>query len=115
MEYLVELGYNGNLKSYQLSAESHYNARMLGLEKFLEECKIPGTPIEYLTKKKGTIAISVSKLLDRRKIPRVFPQNTFYFDHVERFRKMVREGELPEAKKRKVVKLLLEVGRVLSE
>jgi len=114
MEYVAKFRYNGYEKSYQVVAESHYSARMAGLEKFLEEFKIPGTPLEYLSKKKGMIAIEVSKLLDRRRIPRSYPQASFYSEHIDRLRKLIREGELPEAKKRKITKLLLDVSEVLD-
>lgn len=114
MEYVVSLEYGGNRRELLVSAESHYDARVQALDKFLEEFKIPGTPVEYLTEKKGIIDVSVHKALDRRSIPRVYPQTTFFVDHIERLRKQIRESELTPDKKRKVTKLLLDISEVLN-
>ena len=114
MEYRVNVTFNSYSKQYLIEAEGHYNARIQALEKFLPEFKIPGSPVDYVTRKKDVIEISVKKLLDRRKIPKVYPQANFYIEHVSKLRQWIREGELPEEKKRKVTKLLLEVGEVLS-
>ena len=114
MEYEVLVAFNGHSKEYLVEAESHYNARIQALERFLPEFKIPGSPVDYVTRKKDVIEMSVRKVLDRRKIPKTYPQTDFYVEHINKLRKWIREGELPADKKRKITALLLKVSEVLS-
>ena len=110
----VTLRYNGYEKTYPIEADSHYAARMEALGKFLEEFKIPGRPVEYLTKKKGLIEIQVRSSVDRRTLPKDGPSTSFYVEQVDRLRRWVREGDLPKGVKVKATKLLLELSGVFS-
>lgn len=110
----VTLRYNGYEKSYPIEADSHYAARMEALGKFLEEFKIPGRPVEYLTRKKGLIEINVRSAVDRRTFTRDGPPTSFYTEQVGRLRKWVREGNFPDETKAKATRLLLKLGEVLG-
>ena len=110
----VTLRYNGNEKTYPIEADTHYAARVEALNKFLEDFKIPGKPVEYLTIKKGLIEITVRSAIDRRTFTREGPPASFYTEQVEKMRKWVREGDLPEGTKVKATKLLLKLEEVLG-
>jgi len=110
----VTLRYGEYDKTYPIEADSYYAAKMEALGKFLEEFKIPGKPFEYLTRKKGLIEITARSSVDRRTFSREGPQPQFYTEQVERLRKWIREGDLPETTKVKATKLLLRLGEVLG-
>lgn len=111
----VTLRYNGYEKTYSIESESHYSARMEALGKFLEEFGIPGRPVEYLTRRKGLIDITVRSAVDRRTFTKEgLPPVEFYTSQVDRLRKLIRESEFPETTKVRVTKLLLRVSEVLS-
>lgn len=111
----VTLKYDGCEKSYPIEADTHYAARIEALGKFLEDFKIPGSPVEYLTRKKGLIEITVRSAVDRRTFTREGPPASFYTEQVEKMRRWVREGDFPEEIKVKATKLLLKLGEVLGE
>ena len=110
----VTLRYGKFEKTYPIEADSHYTARMEALTRFLEEFKIPGRPVEYLTKKKGLIEITVRSEVDRRTIPRDGPSPLFYVEQTIKFKRWVREGDLPKSKKTAAVKLLLQLEEVFG-
>lgn len=109
----VTLRYDGYEKTYPVESETHYSARMEALGKFLEEFKIPGRPVEYLTRKKGLISIEVKSAVDRRTFSKDGPPTLFYTEQVEKLRRWVRESSFPEKKKTQATKLLLELEGVL--
>jgi len=110
----VTLRYNGCEKTYPVESETHYAARMEALGKFLEEFKIPGRPVEYLTRKKNLISIEVKSAVDRRTFTKEGPPSLFYVEQVEKLRKWIRESDFAEDKKTKATKLLLELEEVLG-
>lgn len=111
----VTLRYNGCEKTYSVESDTHYAARVEALGMFLEEFKIPGRPIEFLTRKKGLIEIGVRAAVDRRTLNREGPPPAqFYTEQVDRLRKWIRESNFPEEKKVKATELLLELEKVLS-
>lgn len=110
----VTLRFDGYEKTYSIEAESHYDARMQALGKFLEEFKIPGRPVEFLTRKKGLIEITVRSAVDRRTFSREGPPPQFYTEQVDRLRRWIGKGDFPEVTKVKATKLLLKLGEVLS-
>jgi len=110
----VTLRYDGYEKMYPIEADTHYGARIEALGKFLDEFKIPGRPVEFLTKKKGLIEIEVRSAVDRRTLTKEGPIPQFYSEQVERLRGWIREGDFPEETKVKATKLLLKLGEVLS-
>ena len=111
----VTLKFNGCERTYPIEADSYYAAKIEALGLFLEEFKIPGKPFEYLTRKKGLIEITARSAVDRRTFSREGPQPQFYTEQVEKLRKWIREGSLPEKTKTKATKLLLQLGEVLGE
>ena len=110
----VTLRYGTVEKTYPIESDNHYSARVEALAKFLEEFKIPGRPVEYLTTKKGSIEISVKSAVDRRTIPRDGPSPLFYIEQTIRLKRWVREGDLPGSKKTKATKLLLQLEEVFG-
>jgi len=110
----VTLRYGSNEKTYQIESDTHYGARVVALGMFLEEFKIPGRPVEYVTRKKGLIEITVRSAVDRRTFGRDEAQPEFYVEQVERLRQWVREGPLSEGKKVKATELLLDLVEVLG-
>lgn len=111
----VTLRFNGHEKTYSIESDTHYAARVEALGRFLEEFKIPGRPIEYLTRKKGLIEIGVRAAVDRRTLNKEGPPPAqFYTEQVDRLRKGIRESTFPEKVKIRATKLLLELEGVLS-
>lgn len=110
----VTLRHNGNERTYPIESETHYAARMSALGLFLEEFKIPGRPVEYLTTKKGVIGIEVKSAVDRRTFSKEGPTTQFYAEQVSKLRRWVRESSFPEEKKVEATRLLLKLEGVLS-
>lgn len=113
----VTLRFQDIEKTYTIEADSHYLARVAALDRFLEEYKIPGRPVDYITgSRKGLIEMAVKSAVDRRTLGRGYePEESFYTDQVEKLRRYVRESRLvPEDKKVEATKLLLELEEVLS-
>ena len=110
----VSLRFSTYEKSYSIESDTHYGARVIALGKFLEEFKIPGKPVEFLTKKKGLIEITVRSEMDGRTADRSEPSTEFYLGKVESLRKQIRESSLPEEKKVVATKHLLALSSLLG-
>ena len=110
----VTLRHNSNEKTYPIESDTHYSARMEALGLFLEEFKIPGRPVEFLTTKKGLIGIEVRSAVDRRTFNKEGPTTQFYVEQVSKLRRWVRESTFPENKKVKATRLLLKLEGVLN-
>lgn len=115
MEWEVSVKLNSSEKTYTISAERDYGARSIAVGKFLEEFKIPGIAVEYVSgKKKGLVEIVVRAAVDGRKISKYGPSGEFYSEQIGKFRKWVREGDFTEDTKAEATRLLLRLGEVLS-
>jgi len=115
MEWEVTVKYNTIEKTYPISADRDYGARMEAVKTFLEENMLPGTPVEYVAgKKKGLLEISVRTVVDKRRISRYGPSSEFLAEQTSKMRRWVREGEFPEVKKLEATELLLKLEEVLG-
>ena len=115
MEWEVSVKLNSHEKTYTISAERDYGARSIAVGKFLEEFKIPGIAVEYVSgKKKGLMEIVVRAAVDRRRISKYGPSEEFYSEQISKFRRWVRESNFSEDTKTEATRLLLQLGEVLS-
>ena len=112
MDWEVRVKANSKEAVYTLAAPRYYDARKKGVELFLKENKIPGSPWEYFTTKKGLVEASVRSLRDRR---REIPEKEFYVEQVEYLRKLLRESKLDSDVREKGTKLLIQLRKVLGE
>lgn len=115
MEWEVTIKYDTKEKTYPISADRDYGARIAAVEMFLEEYMLPGAAVEYVSgRKKGTFEIMVRAAVDGRRISRYGPSTEFFSEQIGKMRKWVREGGFTEEKKVKATRLLLELEEVLG-
>jgi len=115
MEWEVTVKFNSHEKAYPISAERDYGARSLAVGKFLEEFKLPGMAVEYVSgKKKGLMEITVRAAVDKRRISKYGPSGEFFSEQIGKLRRWVRESNFTEDTKAEATKLLLKLGDVLS-
>ena len=113
MDWEVIVRMDGAEETYSVEADRYYEARMLGIAQFLEDHQVPGTPTEFLSRKKGLIEVSARSRIDRR---RRVPGDTFefYLEQVDKLRAWVRRSSLPAEVKRTVSSLLLQAREELD-
>ena len=115
MKYLVTCQMDSLEAAYEVDAEKYYDAKMAGLKLFMEECRIPGTPSQYLSSRKGLIAVLVRSLSDSRKF-KSDPNLALDFsvERIDSLRKTLRSSRLEESAKTECLGLLMKVRRVLD-
>lgn len=99
-------------KTYPISEESPYSAKVSAARKFLEDFEIPGTPSKLATDTINT-QISVRSLEDKRKVRSSY-NSKFYVDQIDRLRRLVRQGDMDGSTKEKATRLLFDLREVLG-
>jgi len=113
----VTLNFEDKEETYQVDANTHYEARVEAIRRFLEEFKIQGRPTDYIVGRfRGLIGVTVRSAVDRRTISKPSePSEAFLLEQVTRLRQHVRTSTfLPEKSKSKATKLLLQLEEALS-
>ncbi len=106
----------GNLETTYdpIEAGRYYDARIKGLSRFLIDNRIPGRPWEYLSKKRGIIEVIVRTKEDSRKEPRRTYELDYFLEQSDKLKEQIRDSPLDTSVKRESVKLLRNLGKVLS-
>lgn len=116
MKFFVTCTLEDMEASFDLDRERYYDARIEGLRLFMEKFKIPGTPTQYLSSKKGLIKVIVRSLDDRRKpIPTEILTLDFFIERLDVLRELFRTSEVDESIRNECQGLLLKARRVLDE
>jgi len=113
----VTLNFESTEKTYQVDTNTHYEARVEALSRFLEDYKIQGRPVDYIVGRfKGIIGMTVRSSVDKRTLSKNSePGEAFVLEQVERLRRHVRTSTfLSDKSKSKATKLLLQLEEVLS-
>ncbi len=115
MLWEVTVKYGSIEKTYPISADRDYGARMEAVGMFLEDNQLPGSAVEYVSgKKKGTFEIGVRSAVDRRRLSKFGPSVEFFSEQISKMRRWIREGEFSEKTKNEATRLLLELEGVLG-
>lgn len=113
----VALSFEGTEKTYKVDKDTHYSARVTALEMFLDEFKIQGRPVDYISGRlKGLISITVRSAVDNRTGERnTEPDSAFLLDQTNRLRRHVRTSpSLSEDRKSTATQLILQLEEVFS-
>ena len=113
MDWEVTVALNSHSKTYSISADKYYQAKVTGLANYMSEFSIPGRPYTFLHSKKGLLNISVKCLVDSRTVSKVVTRE-FYLDQIESLKKSLRVSNLGESIVSKASGHLQKASEVLS-
>lgn len=112
MKWTVTVSRGSIEKTYEVTEDRYYAAKIEGIRQFLDENKIPGKPWEYISRRRGVLGVVVEAQTGSSK-PST-PTTQFYQEKVLDFRRLVREGPLNEDTKLKASDLLLQLQEVFN-
>ena len=112
MNWEVRIEADGFVPSiYIVEAPKYGEAKIVAINKFMEDNNIIGTPNQFI--KNNVLSINVRNQKDCRKERLEHPPE-FYLEQVERLRRFIRLSKLPVDTKKKTTSLLLKVRKELS-
>jgi len=113
LDWIVTVRKDDIEKSYEVTEDRYYSAKVEGISRFLDETKTPGRPWEYISRKRGILEVVVKEKVPTTKVS-TSPTIQFYQEKTVEFRKLVREGPLDEDTKLKASGLLLQLQEVFN-